>query len=99
MGGQRPYLKAHKGFIEHYNGVKEAIFNHVARMIKDYPATEIYVSGHSLGGAMANIGAVDLAAKYPDLKVALWTFGAPRVWHALGGSASNGGSLSACVDA
>ena len=80
LPGQQPHLWVHKGFLTYYSGVKHQIFNHVDRMMKKSPASEIHVSGHSLGGAMANLGAVDLAAKYPNVKVALWTFGAPRVF-------------------
>merc|ERR1712032_1298063 len=34
-------------------------------------------SGHSLGGAMATLCAVDLAVRYPDMKVSLYTYGSP----------------------
>ena len=80
LPGQQPHIYAHQGFIRHYNAVKSPIFNHVDRMMRERAAFEIHVSGHSLGGAMANLCAVDFAAKYPNVKVALWTFGAPRVF-------------------
>ena len=80
LGGTRPHLYAHKGFIEYYDGIKRPIFDHVDKMMKKSRASEIHVSGHSLGGALANLGAVDLAAKYPNVKVALWSFAAPRVF-------------------
>ena len=80
LGGQQPHLWSHTGFITLYSGVKRDIFDHVDRMMKKSPAYELHVSGQSLGGALANLGAVDLAAKYPNVKVALWTFGAPRVF-------------------
>ena len=80
LGGQRPHLYAHKGFSEYYDGVRGSILTEVARLISRRPASKIHVSGHSLGGAMANLCAVDFAAKYPDVKVELWTFGAPRVF-------------------
>ena len=83
LAGQQPHLYAHGGFLEYYNSVKGSVFLHVAKMISDRPASEIHVSGHSLGGAMANLCALDFAAKYPDVKVALWTFGAPRVFRGL----------------
>ena len=80
LAGQQPHLYAHKGFVQFYGAMRHSIFDHVERMMKERPATDIHLSGHSLGGAMANLCAVDFAAKYPDVKVALWTFGAPRVF-------------------
>ena len=108
LAGQQPHLYAHGGFLQYYNSVKGSILNHVARMISDRPASEIHVSGHSLGGAMANLCAVDFAAKYPDVKVALWTFAAPRVFRGAADigffphgqdSARNGVCVRVCVDA
>lgn len=80
LEGTQPHLYAHRGFVGFYDGIKVAIFKHVDEMVKKFSATEIKVSGHSLGGALANLAAVDLAAKYPNVKVSLWTFGSPRVF-------------------
>ena len=41
---------------------------------------ELLITGHSLGGAMANLCALDLAASDPDMKVSLYTYGSPRVF-------------------
>ena len=98
----QPHLDVHKGFFEYYNGVRESILDHVEWLISERPASEIHVSGHSLGGAMANLCAVDFAAKYPDVKVALWTFGAPRVFRGATdkdyfGSGKNSAMNGVCV--
>ena len=80
LENDQPALFANKGFISDYNGLKLSVFNHVGKMMTEFPATELHVSGQSLGGALATLGAVDLTAKYPHVKVALWTFGAPSVF-------------------
>jgi len=80
LAGTQPHLYAHGGFVGFYDGIKVSIFKHVEEMAKKFSATEIKVSGHSMGGALANLAAVDLAAKYPNVKVSLWTFAAPRVF-------------------
>merc|ERR1712032_1628905 len=55
--------------VESRDGRKESFWGH-----------ELLVSGHSLGGAMATLCAVDLAVRYPDMKVSLYTYGSPRVF-------------------
>jgi len=69
---------AHSGFVDSYkevwnNGLKEAV--------KGLASTgkRILVTGHSLGGAQANLAAVEIAHT-SQAKVQLVTFGSPRVF-------------------
>ena len=39
----------------------------------------IYITGHSLGAAVASIVAADLAASFPDVKIVNYTYASPRV--------------------
>ena len=43
-----------------------------------YPNAKIIVAGHSLGGAMATIAALELQLKYNKV-TALYAFGCPRI--------------------
>ncbi len=45
------------------------------------PAKPLVIAGHSLGGAMANLAAIDLAIHRPELKpnLHIYTYGTPRV--------------------
>ena len=69
-------VKMHKGFINAYLSVREEIHEHV----QNSSTTKYCITGHSLGGALAKLCAVDLQYNFGD-KVAVdaYTFGAPRV--------------------
>jgi hypothetical protein len=84
--------RAHEGFIEAYDLVKNQIRHTVLKLINK-EQKHIIMSGHSLGGALANLAALDLSElalgirplvdkdKGPMFKVKeLYTFGAPRVF-------------------
>ena len=45
-------------------------------LCKKYPNARVIVTGHSLGGAMSNLAAIDLSLL--NLNVNIYTFGSPR---------------------
>lgn len=68
-------IKFHEGFFDAWDSAKDDVLS----IIKKYPGRDIYISGHSLGGALAQIAAFMLE-KGNDLPVkAVYTFGAPPV--------------------
>jgi predicted lipase len=66
----------HKGFSDAYFSVRDDIHQYV----RDYPISYVTATGHSLGGALATICAVDIQYNFAD-KVAIeaYTYGAPKV--------------------
>ena len=46
---------------------------------KKSPVKHIIFSGHSLGGALATLAAVQFSKQYPDIIISCVTFGSPRV--------------------
>lgn len=66
----------HKGFLDAYKSLSPEIMKYVAA---HSDAVHVSITGHSLGGAMATLCHVDLARAFPPLKLALYTFGSPRV--------------------
>lgn len=75
-----PYLRGggstHKGFTELYSSVRPAVLGALKRC---KPGKALDLTGHSLGGAVASLCALDPAVKKGGRAVRLYTFGAPRV--------------------
>lgn len=65
----------HLGFEQMWRRIRESVFD----VLRSYPADrQITMLGHSLGGAMATLGAVSVSRNLGRPKVNLCTFGAPR---------------------
>ena len=69
----------HAGFWQAYNLVRNELLEEVTRKVtKELVTFRIYVTGFSLGGALALLAALDIAEALPDEDVELFTFAAPR---------------------
>ena len=80
-------VKVHTGFYRAWSGegfnarVIDAVVAAAHKMESASPGSpvKIFVTGHSLGGALACLAALELKAALPDSKLCVYTFGAPRV--------------------
>jgi predicted lipase len=69
-------VKMHSGFVAAYLSVRDDIHNH----IQNSRAKRYRITGHSLGGALATLCAVDLQYNFGSrIAVEAYTFGSPRV--------------------
>jgi predicted lipase len=76
QGASRSGAKMHRGFAAAYLSVREQIHDYV----RTHAISGITVTGHSLGGALATLCAVDIQYNFSEqVKIAAYTFGAPRV--------------------
>jgi len=77
QGGTR----VHTGFFQAYWPIRDAMFDFVRRAVQEKPRP-IYITGHSLGGALALMATAELAndedATIRDCIAACYTFGCPR---------------------
>jgi len=74
--------KIHGGFLSAWTEVQDQVILEVLRLLKVMPDAKVFVTGHSLGAAMAVLCAAELGASEHSLgkKIeAVYTFGQPRV--------------------
>ena len=69
--------EVHAGFFKTWEYVKAVVMSHIQHLRSLHRDAPIFMTGHSLGGALATLGAVDVHHTY-GLKE-LYTFGEPRV--------------------
>jgi len=68
----------HQGFYSQYVQVRKKLFETADKYYK-LGYRSFNVCGHSLGGALSELGSMALAHRFPDATVQMITFGAPSV--------------------
>jgi len=71
-------FEVHSGFLSAYNDVADDILSTVKAQYAKYSSYSIVVTGHSLGGALAALGAVSVKTALPNAPLKLYSFGQPR---------------------
>lgn len=72
-------FKVHSGFLNKYLVIRDMIINKTKEIMNNNQIEHIYLSGHSSGGAIANIASLDYHYLYPNITINTITFGSPRV--------------------
>lgn len=80
---KQPYGKTHQGFANVYRQILSPLPPDIAKKLN--PAVPCYISGHSLGAALATFAAIDIALKVPKIRpqLQLYTYASPRVGDAV----------------
>lgn len=75
-------VHVHTGFFQAYWPIRPALFAEIVRLIAERPRP-VYLTGHSLGGALAAMATAELAnhdrAEVRDSIAACYTFGCPKI--------------------
>ncbi|ORZ37865.1 class 3-domain-containing protein [Catenaria anguillulae PL171] len=74
-------ISVHKGFTDVYNAIRSQVLSTVRELATANPDYTVVSTGHSLGGALATIAAVDLVGTntVPASRIELASFHSPRV--------------------
>lgn len=78
-----PYVRCvgclmHNGFYLAYLTISHTMKAQIELLLAKYRGSSIYVTGHSLGGSLAAIAALDIKHTY-DAPMKVYTYGQPRV--------------------
>jgi HPt (histidine-containing phosphotransfer) domain-containing protein len=82
--GGNSRTQVHKGFLGQYASQRQNLIDRVKQylngQVKGFPKiSNLIVTGHSLGGALATLAAYDLQTTFPKAEVDMYNFGAPPV--------------------
>lgn len=92
-------LDVHKGFLNEYESSKEQLIQILGQQMGTDKKLPITFSGHSLGGAVAQIAAFDLqsSGKIESQDTKVLTYGSPRVFGKEAAIAYNNSGLGKCT--
>jgi hypothetical protein len=76
-----PAVKVHTGFLEDFNAIKDAVIAQVRQYARSRPVPRVFITGHSLGGALAIFCALECWRQALPVS-GVYTFGQPRVGNA-----------------
>ncbi len=71
--------RVHRGFVANYKSIIDPIPRDIAKQLD--PSVPCYITGHSLGSALAVLASIDLALNVPTIKpqIQLYTYAGARV--------------------
>lgn len=73
--------RVHSGFQVLWNSsnIGPLVTEAVGWLRQQYPSAGLHITGHSMGGALAHLAALDLKFRYGIQEISVYTFGSPRV--------------------
>ena len=74
-----PDCKVHKGFWDTYHDVAAGILAQVGALHQQFPTATVFITGHSMGGAISIHTAIDIAKKVGIRNITLYSLGQPRM--------------------
>jgi len=71
-------VRIEEGFMLAWNEMRSHAYNLTTDLLREYPTAKFYITGHSLGGALAGLASADLTLLGIPIE-RVYTFGSPRV--------------------
>jgi predicted lipase len=71
--------RVHTGFLKAYRSIRDEIHDELRINDRFMNFDLILITGHSLGGSLATLAALDISHQYPDAELIMYNFGSPRV--------------------
>jgi len=73
--GTNPEIKVHAGFLKSYKSVREFVH----KIVKESNVKKIIIFGHSMGGAVSALAALDIQYNFSDKEIGCFTIGTPKI--------------------
>jgi len=74
-----PTTQVTDGFYNAYQGIRPSVLNSVKKLRAAFPGFPLVLVGHSLGGALSSMCAIDLAESLGEKSITQWSYGSPRI--------------------
>jgi hypothetical protein len=71
-------VMVHAGFYDLYLRIRSNVTTSIRALLEQHPGASIVTTGHSLGGALASLCAIDISHLLPNVSISSMTFGSPR---------------------
>lgn len=71
--------QVHAGFDADYKSTAPAMKEALGYVLSKFPTSPLWITGHSLGGALAMLAALDLHSNHSIATAGVYTFGQPRL--------------------
>jgi len=75
---RNPNVRVHSGFYDGYQSVETQLISIVQLFISKFQTSTLYVTGHSLGAALAQIAGISFKLDNPSITTNVYSFGTPR---------------------
>lgn len=72
-----PKAEVHRGFMQAYKAISEQVISTVRTLRGNYSTSKVMVTGHSLGGALALLAALEIKRQFSidHRDITLYTYG------------------------
>ncbi|EFA83435.1 hypothetical protein PPL_03582 [Heterostelium album PN500] len=74
-----PGAKVHDGFYDSWLDVRSQVQEGITNQFKECPDCSLFVTGHSMGGAISTFCTLELLDWFPNVPLFTYTYGSPRV--------------------